>query len=51
MRPARTISRWLTASASAGSSRNVGISERDQRILSVSGYFPGILLAPLTPGS
>src|SRR6266849_2401396 len=30
--PARTISLWLTASASAGSSRSVGISARDQRI-------------------
>src|SRR5215468_8182976 len=30
--PARTMSRWLIASASAGSSRSVGMSERVQRI-------------------
>src|SRR2546430_17113371 len=31
-RPARTISRWLIASASAGSSRSVGISDLANRI-------------------
>src|SRR5262245_7314719 len=31
-RPARTISLWLMASASAGSSRSVGISDRVHRI-------------------
>src|SRR3972149_1785462 len=30
-RPARTMSLWLTASASAGSSRRVGMSDRVQR--------------------
>ena len=30
--PARTSSRWLTASASAGSSRSVGMKARDQRM-------------------
>src|SRR6266540_2113174 len=30
--PARTMSLWLTASASAGSSRSVGMSERVQRM-------------------
>ncbi len=30
--PARTMSLWLMASASAGSSFNVGISDRVQRI-------------------
>src|SRR5437867_10277145 len=31
-RPARSIRRWLTASASAGSSRSVGTRERRRRI-------------------
>src|SRR2546426_3311194 len=31
-RPARTMSRWLIASASAGSSRSVGISDFENRI-------------------
>src|SRR6185295_12440733 len=35
-RPARTISLWLIASASAGTSRNVGMSERLQRIEATS---------------
>src|SRR5439155_588631 len=45
-RPARSISLWLRASASAGSSRRVGTSDFDSRI-----YFASfVLLAPFTPG-
>src|SRR6267378_6760444 len=35
--PARTMSLWLTASASAGSSRSVGMRERVQRISKLGG--------------
>src|ERR1700675_3089879 len=35
-RPARTISLWLIASASAGTSRSVGMSDRLQRIEATS---------------
>ena len=31
--PARTSSRWLTTSASAGSSRSVGAKRRESRIV------------------
>src|SRR5262245_60648847 len=35
--PARTMSLWLMASASAGSSRSVGMSDRDQRMRDLLG--------------
>src|SRR6266446_7339139 len=38
-RPARTMSLWLMASASAGSSRSVGISDRVQRMTGLALLF------------
>ncbi len=37
MNPARTSRRWLTASASAGSSRSVGMKAWDQRTVGLLG--------------
>src|SRR5215469_1807491 len=47
-RPARTMSLWLIASASAGSSRSVGMSERDQRTEGLLGA--GDLVGPWHAG-
>src|SRR6266436_5068011 len=48
-RPARTMSLWLMASASAGSSRSVGISDRVQRMAGLRLLFLFDLVGALDP--